>query len=189
MIQEAAACARVARADHWIAGGMHDKALLMILRRNLPYLFQADTVVLRIAVFVELKFFDDLLAQMPTAALGKYRVFRMEFEAGLVGGFVLSVRSDAHVSSGHAFNAAVLVIKHLSCGKTREHLGAKLHRLLAQPGAQITQGDDVVALIVHRLWNQQVREFYCGLSAGEVVNVVARHRGVEWCTALFPIGE
>ena len=62
MVEEAAASSGIARTYHRIARGMHDQPLLMILSGDFPYFFEADTVVLRIAVFVERVFGNDLLA-------------------------------------------------------------------------------------------------------------------------------
>ena len=57
---------------------------------------------------------------------------------------------DALVAGAHADDAIVLVVKHFSAGKLREDIDARLFALLAQPGGQTIERNDVVAVILQR---------------------------------------
>ena len=101
------------------AGGMDHQAGLVLLGFDFPQFLEADAIDLRIGAVAQLEALLQLLAEMAAAALGKKRVFGVQFHAALecVGG--LAVLADAHVAGGHALDAAVVVIEHFGGGEAR----------------------------------------------------------------------
>ena len=75
VVQECAAAGVGFR--QWPANTVHNQPFLMLIRVNFPDFFNADAIVLRIFAFIEVKVRDQLLAKVPTAALGKHRIARV----------------------------------------------------------------------------------------------------------------
>jgi hypothetical protein len=60
------------------------------------------------------------------------------------------------VAGGHALDRAVVVVQHLGGGEAGEDLHAQRFGLLAQPLGDGTQADDVVAVVVEAVGQQEV---------------------------------
>ena len=114
--------------------------------------------MLGITVLVQFKLADNFLTQVTVAALGKNGIAGVKFEARFIGRFLLATGIDPHIAGGDTLDAAVVPIKNFSRRKTGENFGTQLNCLFCQPATQIAQGDDVVAVVVHRPWQQQSRE-------------------------------
>ena len=61
--------------------------------------------------------------------------------------------------------------------------------LLCQPAAQVAQGDDVVAFVVHGFRHKQVWHLGRGAVAAQYINIVAGNGSVERSAELFPVRE
>src|SRR5690606_567912 len=90
---------------------------------------------------------------------------------------------------GNAIDGTVLVVEHLGGGEAGEDLDPEGLGLFRQPAAQVAEADDVVAVVVHGLRHEQAGHFDAAGGAGEDVDVVAIHGGVEGSVALLPVGE
>lgn len=66
---------------------MHYQTRLVLLGGDFPDFFQADAVVLRIGIFVELELLEQALAQMPATAFGKQGVLGTQLHAGAKSAF------------------------------------------------------------------------------------------------------
>src|SRR5271166_5458323 len=95
MIEERAAADAVAERP---AHGVLNKPALEILRRNLPQLFQSDSVLLRLAVLRQPKARNQRLRKTAARAFGEQRIFGAQFHAARETGFLLPVLADAHVA-------------------------------------------------------------------------------------------
>ena len=187
VVEETATGARRAGPNHRIAGCVHHQAFLVLLCRDFPDFLQADAVVLRIAVTVQLEAGNQFLAQMSTAAFGEDGVPGVELETRLKTVLVLPVGIHPHVTRGHALHAAILVVEDLRRRKAWEHFCAQLCSLFTQPAAQVTQGDDVVAVVVHRFRHEQARKLEGTFRATKEIDVVAGDGGIQGGTALLPV--
>ena len=171
------------------AGGVHHQALLMLGRIDFPQFLDAQTVVLGIDAFAQVEFFHQPFAQVAAAAFGEHGVLGVQLHAGGVAGLLLAVVVDAGIAGGDAFHRAVLVIEHFGGGEAGEHFDTEAFRLFGEPAAQVAQGNNVVALVVHGLGHERVGHLGAFLGAGEVEDFVAADFGVQRGAEFFPVGE
>ncbi len=170
------------------AGGVQHMAGPVLGRVDLPQFLQADAVALRVAAGVELEALDQLLAQVATRALGEDRVLGVQLHADLEAVVRLAVLAHAHVAGGHALDRAVVVVEHLGGGEAGEDLHAQRLGLLAEPAHQRTQADDVVAVVLEAVGQQELgRRFRAGLVQEQ--ELVGRHRLVQRRAFLFAIRD
>ena len=85
---------------------------------------------------------------MSSTTLSEQRVFGMQLVSGLVGTFLFTVSTDAHITSRYPFDGSGLVIQNFACGKTREKHDAEFLGLFTHPAAKITQTGSVVSVVV-----------------------------------------
>jgi hypothetical protein len=130
------------------AGGVHHQARLMLRRGDFPQFFQTDAVTLRVPAGVERVARNDLLAEVAAGAFGEDGVARVQLHAELKAVVRLAVLADAHVAGGHALHRAVRVVKHFGSGKTGEDVDTEAFRLLRHPAHDAPQADDVVAVVL-----------------------------------------
>ncbi len=100
---------------------------------------------------------NELFAQVAAGAFGEQGVFAVQRHAQLklIGG--LAVFAHAHVAGGHAGHGAVVSEQNLGGGKTRKDFYPQGLGLLGQPAHQLTQADDVVAVVIKTLGQQPRR--------------------------------
>ena len=120
----------------------------MLGRVDLPDFLKPDAVVLRVAACVEVKFADQLLAEVAAATFGEDRVLGMQFHAGHIGVLVAAVLCYAHVAGSDALYAAVFVVQHFGRREAGVNLYTHALSLLRHPAADVAQAYDVVAVIV-----------------------------------------
>ena len=106
--------------------------------------------------FSQVELLEQLLRQRAARALGKERVLAAQLHAAREALGRLAVAADAHVAGRDADDGALLVVEDLARGKARVDLDAKLGRNLAEPDAERTEADDVVAVIVHQRRHDEV---------------------------------
>ena len=97
--------------------------------------------------------------------------------------------ADAGIAGGDAFNRPVFVVQHFGSGEAGEDFDAQAFGLLAQPAAQVTQGNNVVPFVVHGFGDEHVGHFLCLFRAGEEEDIVAGHLGVHRGAQFLPVGE
>ena len=127
-----------------------DQARLMFLGRDLPQLLQAKPEFLRCAAFVEAEALQQRLAEIAARAFGEQRVFRAQLHAAGEAVLVMAVLGHTHIAGGNARNRAVVIKQHLGGGKAGIDFDAQRFRLGCEPAADVAEGDDVVAVIVHQ---------------------------------------
>ncbi|CAM5588937.1 hypothetical protein SSTU70S_05064 [Stutzerimonas stutzeri] len=89
---------------------MYDQTLLVLGRVDVPQLLDADAVMLRIDVGVELEAVDQLLADMTAAALGEQRVLGAQFHPGRVHAVLrIAFAVDAQITGDDPAYHALLV--------------------------------------------------------------------------------
>jgi hypothetical protein len=136
---------------HGPACTMHHETGLMLGRIDFPNFLEAYPVMLWITPFIELELSDQLFTEMASATFGKNGVLGMKLDTRLETRLVLTILGDTHGTCSHAFDRVVLVIQNLGGGKAREDVGTHAFGLFTQPTHQLTQADDVIALVAHRL--------------------------------------
>src|SRR5690606_40963784 len=106
------------------------------------------------------------------AAFGEQGVLGTQFHAGGVHPVLrVAFAVDTQVTGEDALDHAVLVDQRFLGGKAGVDLNTQILGLLGQPAAQVAQGDDVVAMVVHGLGHEQVRQLLGLLFAGQHVDV------------------
>ena len=137
---------------------------------------------------MQLEFVFKLFAKVATTSFGKQGVFGVKFHAGLVGRAVASVLEHAHVARGDAFDRAILVVENLRTGKAGVDFDPKRFGLLAEPAADVTEADDVVALVVKAAGQQPVGNFKTAFFA-EHEKAIFADRHIERSAERFPVGK
>ena len=107
---------------------------------------------------VEAEALQQRLGEVAARAFGEQRVFRAQLHAAGEAVLVLAVLADAHVAGGDAGHRAVVIVQHLGGGKARIDFDAQRFRLGGEPAADIAEGDDVVAVIVHQRRHHEIRQ-------------------------------
>ncbi len=187
VIEERAASVLVVQRP---ARGVHDQALLMLGGVDVPQLLDADGVVLRVDIGVELEAVDQLLADMSAAAFGEQRVLGAQLHAwGVHAFFRVAFAIDAQVTGDDAAHDAVFVDQRFLGGETRVDLDTQVLGLLGQPAAQVAQGDDVIAFVVHGLGDQRIGQLAGRFGGLQQIDVVTLDRRVERGAEFFPVGE
>ena len=184
----ATGCAGGAEAQR-PADAVHDFTGLGLLGGNRPQLLEADAVVLRATVRVEVEFLYELLAQMSATTFRKQCVLCPQFVPGREGGFLLTVSPDTHIARCHAAHGAVVVVQNLGRGEAWKHVHTHRFGLLAQPAAQIPEADGMVAIVVQIPGNQERRHADAVGLVRHDVHHVFRDRIVHRRTALLPVRE
>ena len=93
---------------------------------------------------------------MTAATFGKQGVLGAQFHARHIAVFLGTVTSYAHIASDDAPDLTIFN-DGFRGGKTGIDLNTQAFSLFGQPAAQVTQADDVVAVVVHVLGNKRVR--------------------------------
>jgi len=122
-------------------------------------------------------------------ALGKNCIAGVKFETRFIGRFLLATGINPHIAGGDTLDAVVILIKNFGRRKTGKNFGTQLNCLFSQPTTQIAQGDDVVAVVVHRPWQQQSRKAKRCPGSGEKIDIVTGDSGIQRCASFFPIRE
>jgi len=167
---------------------VHDKTGGVATGVDLPDFLDADAVGLRVAAFIELVFGNQLLAQMTAGAFGEHCVLGMQFHAELEVFGRFTVLADAHVARGHALDRAIFVVEHFGGGEAREDFHTQVFCLLAQPAGEVAQADDVVAVVLRAL-GQEDAGGAGGACFGQEAPGVIGHGLVERGAAFFPVRE
>jgi len=171
-------------------GGVHHQARLVLGWVDFPDFLQTDAVVLGVGVAVQVEALDQLLTDVATAAFGEQRVLATQFHArGVQAVFWLAFTVNAKVAGDDAAYHAVLVEQRFLGGEAWVDFHAQVLGLLGQPAAQVAQGNDVVAFVVHGLGHKEVGHLGGGFRAAQYIDVIAHHRGVERGAECFPVRE
>ena len=151
---------------------------------NFPKFFYADAIGLRVGVFGEIKFLNELLGERPARAFGENDDLGLEIVAGLEVGFRMSFFVDALVVSANAGDAVALE-KQFRSGESGEDRDAGFFDLASEPLHELVQRDDVVAVIAkeRRCDGKLEFRFFC-----EEVDAFLDHFRVER-RLLFEVGQ
>ena len=160
---------------------------LVLVRLDFPDLLEANAIVLGVRLCVQLEALDELLAQMPAAALGKNSVLGAEFIARLVAGLLLAVGANAHVASRDANNGAVLPVEDFAGGKAREEHDPQGLGALRQPAAEGAEAGGVLALVAHSRRHQEAGHAHGQGGAQQIVHLVLDHRHAQWRALPLPV--
>src|SRR4029079_6413098 len=126
--------------------------------RDLPELFEADAVLLRLVAFGKFEMPDEPLRERPSRSFRDEGVLGAQFHTANEIAFRLTVAADAHSAVGNAANGATLVIKPFACSNAVVDFDAKLCGLLAEPFAELAEADDVIAVVLHQRRHRPVRQ-------------------------------
>ena len=171
------------------AEGMLDEAELVVLRLDLPEFLQADAELGGLAAFGEVVFGDELLGERAARAFADQHIFAHQRHAGREVRAMRTVFLDAHVAGVDAGDRALFVIEQPGGGEARIDFDAERLGLAGQPAADVAEGDDVVAVIVHQRRHQDVRQAE-GTGRSQNQEMISRHLGLERVVALLaPAGQ
>src|SRR6185436_13605971 len=104
--------------------------------RQLPKLFYAETVNLRLAPFIEAEPAHELLRERTPHALAEHRNFRQQIDAGFEVRLRLAFFVDTFVAGAHSQHTVALVEQQISAGELREDVDAGFFAFLAEPRGQ-----------------------------------------------------
>jgi hypothetical protein len=142
----AAVCVGVGR----IAERVRHTARRISVVGQLPKLFDAETVDLRLAPVVEVEPLGKLLDERAARPFAEHRHLRHDVHARLEIRSRLSFPVHTLIARADAYDAVGLVVEHLRAGEFGEDVDARLLALLAEPSRQLIQRDDVVTVILER---------------------------------------
>ena len=170
---------------HRPAGRMHDLARLRLRGIDFPQFLDPDAVGLDLGVLAQVEFLHQQLAQMTAAALGEHGLLGMQFHTDLEHRTFAAVLQAAHIAGRDALHAAILVVQDLGGGEAGIDFHAHRLGLLAQPAAEVTQRDDVIAVIVHLRRRRQAE----GPGFGQEQEMVLLGRSVERRALFLPVRD
>ena len=119
---------------------------------NAPYFFKTDSIVLRIAVFVQLKRGDDLFPQAASATFSKNSLLCPQFITQFMSFFGIAILIKTHVTGDHAL---YLIAFHnqINSWKTRENIDPHGLCFISQVFAKRAETDDSIAMIHECSWH------------------------------------
>ncbi len=167
-----------------ISERVNDRARFETIVGELPQLFDARRVDLRLALRGEVQTRNGLLCERPTRALTEHDDLRKDVRAGLVVRFRRAVVIEAFVAGAHADDAIALP-QQLLPGKRGKDLRAGFFRALREPDAHLLQRGDVLSVIVQR--RRRKRRFDLAARRQEP-EFVTGHRRFDRCT-LAPLRQ
>src|SRR5262249_30804591 len=126
------------------------------LGRHLPQFLETQAKLLRSAALAQAEFGGQDLGQGAARAFGNEGVLALELHAPAETLRCFGVLAKPHVAGGNTADGATLVVKNLGGREPRVDFDPQLSRLLAEPTAKIAQADDVVAVVAHKRWHQEV---------------------------------
>ena len=133
------------------------KPALVLLRRDLPQLLQADAEFLRIPILPQAEALDQYLRKVAARAFGQQGVSGAQLHAAGEAGFCCPSLATP-MSPVATPVTAPLLEQHLGRGKAGIDLDAERLRLPRQIAADIAERDDEVAVIAHQRRQQQIRQ-------------------------------
>ena len=92
---------------------------VMLVRGDLPQLFEAEAKFLRFAAFLQTEALLENLGEAAAGTLGEQRVLCAQLHAAGEAVLVMAVPGDAHVAGDDAGHRTARVEQHLAGGKTR----------------------------------------------------------------------
>src|SRR5690606_5197125 len=122
---------------------------LVFLRPYLPQLLDADAEFLRLAAFGEVVASNELLGERAARTLPDQHILAEQFHAGLIVRAVRSVALHAHVAGCHPNDGVLIIVKDFGGCEAGIDLDAQSLGLAGKPAADISERDDVVAMVVH----------------------------------------
>src|SRR5690349_22319917 len=128
----------------------------MLLRRNLPELFQTETEFLRLTLVRETELCNQLLTEVAAGAFRKQRVFRAQFHAAREAVFGCAILAEAHVARRHAGDRTDGVVKHFGRRKAWVDFHTETFSLRRQPAADVAERDNESAVIAHQWRHHQI---------------------------------
>ena len=99
-----------------------------------------------------------------------------------------AIFAHAQIAGSHTFDGAVFVVEHFGRGETGEDFHPQVLGLLAQPTGEVGQADDVVAVVLCALWQEDAGGAG-GTRFRQKAPGVVGHGLVERGTQFFPVGE
>ncbi|RMS28105.1 hypothetical protein ALP71_03579 [Pseudomonas coronafaciens pv. garcae] len=169
---------------------MYHQTLFVFRRVDFPDFLEADGVMLHIGFVIQVETLEQLLADVTTAAFGEQRVLGAQFHAGGVQAFFgIAFAVDAQIAGDDTAYHAVFVEQRLLGGEARVDLHTQVLGLLGEPAAQVAERNDVVAMVVHGLGNEKVRNFPGFFSIVQYIDVVALDRRIERRPQFLPVRE
>ena len=116
---------------------------------DLPKLFEAEPIFLRLASLRQSKARNGLLAQRSARALSQKREFTPQLHAARKALFVGAILGQPHVAGGDAAHVAVFVEQQFGCRKAGVDFHAQLLRLGAKKARDVCERADIIAVIAH----------------------------------------
>ena len=165
-----------------------DGALAVLGGVDLPNLFHAKAVFLRLFALIQTVFRNDLLAQAAAHAFGEEDIFAVQLHARLIAWAGGAIGLTTHLTGNNAFDFAIFAEHKFRAGHTGENFDAQFLGLFGHPTADIAHGDNVVAVVFHQRGHGEFGDAQLARLAQQI-EVVFFHRHVDRRAFFFPIGD
>src|SRR5690606_18919541 len=143
-----------------------------------------------VGVGVEVEAFGEQFADVAAAAFGEQRVLGTQFHArGVHAVLGIAFTVYAQIGRDETSHHALLVDQCFLSGEARIDFDAQVFGLLGQPATQVTQGNNVIALVVHGLGHKKIGHFAGAGGASQHINVVANDGGIQRSAEFLPVWE
>ena len=127
----------------------------MVFGFNFPKLFYAEAKFWWADILCQIIFFNQLFGKRAACALTEQHIFTEQGHAALIGWTGSSVFLQAHIAGGDT-NHGIIFIDQFRSGKSRINFHSKAFGLLSQPAADISQRDNVIAMIAHQAGHGEI---------------------------------
>mmetsp|Transcript_56884 Transcript_56884/g.94583 ORF Transcript_56884/g.94583 Transcript_56884/m.94583 type:complete len:286 (-) Transcript_56884:161-1018(-) len=170
-----------------IAQTMHHQpwAVMRIVLGNLPHFFESNAIDLWVTITAEIERFHHLLRDAPATT------FRQNGLSAENGSSAFKVRTNTAVFEQTKIRGcdtnqciALCVIEWLTRTEPRQYHHIECLRLFTQPSTQLTQRDDIVAIVAEIGWNEWRRDT-CAFA--QIPKFVLGHCLMQWCALFFPV--
>src|SRR5713226_2152552 len=115
---------------------MNDASTGLLLFRHVPYFLDADSKHLRVAIFVQIEFCDELFGQGPARTFRENRDLCPNIDSRFEIASWLSELIDAFVARPHA-NDGVALDEKVGPGESCKYIDAAFFDLLAEPSSEL----------------------------------------------------
>mmetsp|Transcript_30608 Transcript_30608/g.76808 ORF Transcript_30608/g.76808 Transcript_30608/m.76808 type:complete len:228 (-) Transcript_30608:304-987(-) len=151
--------------------------------RNLPELFDSQSIGLRRSSVAEVELVKEGFRQRTTATFGQHRVSATQLHSTFKIGTRSSILLDADITGCNTADLILVIVENFGSSDSRIDFHTQLFRLFSEPGTQLAKTNDVVSVVV-KSTNHRNRDV-TGLS--EQFESIRYHRRIDRCILLLPV--
>ena len=157
---------------------------------NLPNLFKANTIKLRISILPQIEFFHNFFWKWTSTTFSENGLLSQDFDSSLKILFNFSFFRYSEISSCNAFYTSIIIIENFWAWSSWVNINAQLLSSLTHPLWKLAQRCDVISLISESFWKHKMRYFSWMFIVQKEIKVIRCYRGRNWRWVIlhgFPI--